>query len=85
LQDGDLNTCATLILNHGDKLWFSPRRNPDADLEPWVRYGQVRQLVLPAPNRRDETEMARVCASAMVMAEEETGEGADAGGAAATV
>jgi len=71
LEDRDLNICAKLILDHGDKLWFSPRREPDADLEPWVRWGQVRQLVLPAPNRRDEAEMARVCAPAMVMVEDE--------------
>lgn len=66
LQDGDLNICAGLIEAHGEKLWFTPRHQPNADLEPWVRYGQVRQLVLPAPNERDEEEMARICAAAMV-------------------
>lgn len=71
MGDNDLNICATLILEHGDKLWFSPRRAPDADLEPWVKWGQVRQLVWPAPNNRDEAEMARVCASALVMVEDE--------------
>ncbi|MBI5891560.1 MAG: hypothetical protein HZB47_12975 [Nitrosomonadales bacterium] len=70
LQDADMNICATLVLNHGDKLWFSPRLDPDADLEPWVRWGQARQLVLPTPNLRDEAEMVRIGAPAMVMVEE---------------
>ena len=83
LQDEDMNTCATLVLNHGEKLWFSTRLDPDADLEPWVRWGQVRQLVLPTPNMRDEAEMARISAPAMVMVEEpaDTSADAEAGGA----
>lgn len=66
LHDDDLNICAGLIEDHGEKLWFSPLQLSNADLEPWVRYGQVRQLVLPASNERDEEEMARICAAAMV-------------------
>jgi len=69
LQDDDLNICAGLIEDHGEKLWFTPLHLPNADIEPWVRYGQVRQLVLPAPNERDEKEMARICATAMVEVE----------------
>ena len=65
IQDDDLNTCAGLVETHGNKLWFSPWQQPDADLEPWVRYGQIRQLLLPAPNTRDENEMARIRAAAM--------------------
>lgn len=71
MGERDLNICATLILEHGDKLWFSPLAKPDADLEPWVKWGQLRQLVLPSPNERDEAEMARVCASAMILVEDE--------------
>jgi len=70
MEDKDLNICATLILNHGDKIWLSPRHEPNANLEPWVRWGQVRQLVLPTPNRHDGTELARICASAMVMVDD---------------
>ncbi len=70
LQDEDMNICATLVLKHGDKLWFSPRLDPHADLEPWVRWGQVRQMVLPATNVRDETEIARISAAAMVVVDE---------------
>ena len=65
VQDDDLNICAGLMESHGDKLWFTPRQQPDADLEPWVRYGQVRQLVLPMSNDRDEAEMARIRGAAM--------------------
>jgi hypothetical protein len=71
MQDNDLNLCAGLIESHGDKLWFTPRHEPNADLEPWVRWGQVRQLVLPTPNERDEAEMARICAPAMIMVEDD--------------
>jgi hypothetical protein len=71
LQDADMNICATLVLNHGDKLWFSTRLEPDTDLEPWVRWGQVRQLVLPVSNTRDEAELARINTPAMVMVQEE--------------
>lgn len=66
MQDDDLNICAGLIESHGDKLWFSPRLQPNTDLEPWVRWGRVRQLVLPTPNERDDAEMARICATVQV-------------------
>jgi hypothetical protein len=65
LQDDDLNICAGLMETHGMKLWFAPWQQPDADLEPWVRYGQIRQLLLPTPNTRDENEMARIRMAAM--------------------
>jgi hypothetical protein len=65
IEDDDLNLCAGLMETHGNKLWFSPRQLPDADLEPWVRYGQIRQLLLPTPNVRDENEMARIRMAAM--------------------
>ncbi len=64
IEDNDLNLCAGLMENHGNKLWFSPWQYPDADLEPWVRYGQIRQLLLPTPNNRDEAEMSRLRAAA---------------------
>jgi hypothetical protein len=64
MQDDDLNICAGLMESHGKKLWFTPWQQPDADLEPWVRYGQVRQILLPEPNSRDAHEMARIRAAA---------------------
>lgn len=73
-QDDDLNICAGLMENHGNKLWFTPWQLPDADLEPWVRYGRVRQLVLPSPNARDEEEMVRIRAAAVTAHESTAGE-----------
>lgn len=64
IQDDDLNLCAGLMETHGNKLWFSPWQYPDTDLEPWVRYGQIRQLLLPVSDKRDENELARICAAA---------------------
>lgn len=63
MQDEDMNICATLMLNHGEVLWFSPLHQSDADLEPWVRWGKVRQLVLPQQPVRDAAEIARIAAS----------------------
>lgn len=79
LQDDDLNICAGLLEGHGTKLWFTPWQQPDIDLEPWVRYGQVRQIVLPAPNNRDAEEMARIRAAAATEAVHLAVEVADAG------
>ena len=73
-HDDDLNICAGLMENHGKKLWFTPWQLPDADLEPWVRYGRVRRLVLPEPNTRDEEEMGRICAAALTLHESAAGE-----------
>lgn len=78
LQDEDMNICATLVLKHGDKLWFTTRLEPHADLEPWVRWGQVRQMVLPTPNMCDDAEIARISATAMVMVEDEVDTATDA-------
>jgi hypothetical protein len=87
MQDDDLNTCAGLVEAHGNKLWLSPWQYPDADLEPWVRYGQLRQLLLPASNARDEKEMMRIRAAAMPQQEQNSAESAamTAQGAGATV
>ena len=65
IQDDDLNLCAGLVETHGNKLWFSSWQDADTDLEPWVRYGQIRQLLLPVSDTRDENELARICAAAM--------------------
>ena len=78
IQDDDLNLCAGLVEVHGNKLWFSPWQHPDADLEPWARYGQIRQLLLPTPNTRDESEMARIRAAAQTEPEAVTTENAKA-------
>jgi len=75
LQDEDMNICATLLLEHGAALWFSPLHEPDADLEPWVHWGQVRQLVLPLRDTRDEAELARIAATAVALVKEQDEDG----------
>lgn len=69
IHDDDLNICAGLNIAHEGKLWFTPLHEPDIDLEPWVRWGKVRNLLLPEPNNRDDIEMARIAAAAPVVAE----------------
>jgi hypothetical protein len=85
IEDDDLNLCAGLVETHGDKFWFSPWQLPDADLEPWVRYGQIRQLLLPTPNVRDENEMARIRVAAMTEQEIAAASAEVENGEAATV
>lgn len=74
MQDDDLNVCAGLVENGGDRLWFTPLHQRDADLEPWVRYGQVRQLLLPALPRFDEAEKQRIAESMAVASAQESAE-----------
>ncbi len=74
IHDDDLNICAGLNIEHEGKIWFTPLREPGIDLEPWVRWGKVRQLLLPEPNTRNEAEMARIAESAMIMVESDDGE-----------
>lgn len=66
VQDDDLNLCAGLVEAHGEAIWFTPWKQPDADLEPWVRHGQIRQIVLPLADVRDEVELERIRAAASV-------------------
>lgn len=46
-DDRDLDLCAGLVERFGERLWFSPLTDVDADLAPWVEFGQVSALVLP--------------------------------------
>lgn len=46
-DDIDLNLCAELVEQFGDRLWLTPLAAPAADLLPWVTYGRARQLVVP--------------------------------------
>ncbi len=46
-DDTDLNLCAELVEQFGNRLWLTPLAAPAADLLPWVIYGQARQLVVP--------------------------------------
>lgn len=46
-DDRDLDLCAGLVERFGERLWFSPLTDLEADLAPWVEFGQVSGLVLP--------------------------------------
>ncbi len=47
-DNADLNICAEIAEQHDSRLWLTPLSRPDADLRPWVEFGGVRNLVLPA-------------------------------------
>lgn len=60
IEDGDLDICATLNLQFPGKLWFEPSAEFAGDLEPWIRYGKVRRLVLPDNGKYPEAEHERL-------------------------
>jgi len=47
-DDADLNICAGLVEDWGERLWIGPLDDPAPRLDEWTAYGQARQLVLPA-------------------------------------
>jgi len=53
-DDTDLNLCAELVEQFGTRLWLTPLADLDADLLPWVRYGQARNLAIPDIEHYDE-------------------------------
>ncbi|MDD5404257.1 MAG: hypothetical protein PHZ14_06925 [Sulfuricella sp.] len=54
MSDGDLNLCAELVEQFGARLWLTPLENQEADLLPWVQFGQARNLVIPDSEHYDE-------------------------------
>ena len=60
-DDTGLNLCAELVEQFGSRLWLTPLADLDADLLPWVRYGQARNLVIPAIEHYDEAVMQTLC------------------------
>lgn len=52
-DDRDLDLCAGLMERFAAQLWFSPLAVEDADLTPWIEFGQVRRLVLPDSDSAD--------------------------------
>lgn len=46
-DDTDLNLCAGLVEDLGDRLWIAPRRQSDPALADWVAYGKATQIALP--------------------------------------
>ncbi len=53
-DDADLNLCAELMEQSGSSIWLTPLTNPEADLLPWIRFGQARNLAIPDSERYDE-------------------------------
>jgi len=45
-DERDLDLCAGLVEEFGERLWFSPLKAADAGVADWVEFGQVRRLVL---------------------------------------
>ncbi|MBK8638282.1 MAG: hypothetical protein IPN92_08300 [Chromatiaceae bacterium] len=45
VDDADLNICAGLAEECGDRLWFGPRHQAPDALGDWIAYGHARQLV----------------------------------------
>lgn len=56
-DDTELNLCAELVEQFGSRLWLTPLANPEADLLPWIQFGQVRNLVVPDIQQNDEATM----------------------------
>lgn len=46
-SDDDLNLCAGLQEEFGDRLWVAPLTQAEPAIAAWVEFGQVRQLALP--------------------------------------
>ena len=57
-SDADLNICAELAEQFADRLWLTPSTETVTDLRPWVEYGRVRNLVVPAGPAYDEMTLA---------------------------
>lgn len=60
-DDTGLNLCAELMEQFGTRLWLTPLTNPGADLLPWVRYGQARNLAIPDIEYYDEAALTALC------------------------
>ena len=60
-DDTDLNLCAELVEQSGACLWLTPLANPEADLLPWIQFGQARNLVIPNSEHYDEAAMLALC------------------------
>lgn len=53
-DDTGLNLCAELVEQFGARLWLTPLAYSDADLLPWIQYGQARNLAIPGSESYDE-------------------------------
>ena len=60
-DDTDLNLCAELVEQSGTCLWLTPLTNTEADLLPWIQFGQARNLAIPNSAHYDEAAMLALC------------------------
>ena len=56
-DDTGLNLCAELVEQFGAQLWLTPLAKPEADLLPWIQFGQARNLAIPDSEHYDEAAM----------------------------
>lgn len=54
VEDADLALCAELTDALGDGVWLTYLRQDDADYPSWVRYGRVRNLIVPSSTVRED-------------------------------
>lgn len=55
-DDADLNLCAGLVEQLGERLWLGPLTHPEPALADWLAYGKLTRIVLPPAlfARRDQ-------------------------------
>lgn len=73
-DDADLNLCAGLVEDFGERLWLGPLDDAEPALDDWVGYGRIARMALPPPlfARRDVLEAARSRASEVAASAERT-------------
>ncbi|ODU50389.1 MAG: hypothetical protein ABS92_03180 [Thiobacillus sp. SCN 63-374] len=60
-NDTDLNLCAELVEQCGSSLWLTPLASPEADLLPWIQFGQARNLIIPNSEHYNEAATSALC------------------------
>jgi hypothetical protein len=63
-DDADLNICAGLVEDCGERLWLGPLDDPAPRLDEWVAYGQLRRIALP-PDQFQRYEQQRLAEQAV--------------------
>lgn len=70
-DDADLNICAGLVEDCGERLWLGPLDDPAPRLDEWAAYGQLRRIALPTDQfQRHEQQRLEEQAASDALAEE---------------
>lgn len=64
-SEADFDSCAELIERFGERLWLTPLRDNEPDLQAWVQYGNAGNLVLAKDTTYAETAPATLEVSAL--------------------